>query len=284
MRTIGRGHVAAETFCAVMDFPPPIALKSYNVMVDKLLSCSSEIAEASMQKATSEEIVLTGSSDIVVSGDGTWKTRGHTSLIGVCTVVGDKCGKVIDKEVSSSFCKGCDSWKKRKGSLAYEKWSEQHGDLCLKNHTGSSGKMETDGMVRIFQRSAEKRSARYVSYIGDGDTKTFLAVVESKPYKDVTINKLECVGHIQKRMGTRLRKLKQTKLSDGKSISGRGRLTDKLIDQISSYYGNAIRSHKDNFTKTRKAVWAIYWHMRSTDEEPLHSFCPEGSDSWCKFN
>ena len=44
----------------------------------------------------------------------------------------------------------------------------------------------------------------------------------------MTIKKLECVGHIQKRMGNRLRNLRKslkgTKLSDGKGIAGKGRL------------------------------------------------------------
>ncbi|GFW05073.1 uncharacterized protein TNCV_598671 [Trichonephila clavipes] len=50
--------------------------------------------------------------EICVSGDGTWKTRGHTSRIGVCSIIGDITGKVIDVEVLSSYCKGCDRWKK----------------------------------------------------------------------------------------------------------------------------------------------------------------------------
>ena len=34
----------------------------------------------------------------------------------------------------------------------------------------------------------------------------------------------------------------------------------------------------------RKAVWAVYFHTRSTDAEPLHTFCPTGNESWCGFN
>ncbi|GFT90844.1 uncharacterized protein K02A2.6 [Trichonephila clavipes] len=86
--------------------------------------------------------------------------------------------------------------------------------------------METVGMVRIFQRSLSDRSVRYTSYIGDGDSKTFSSITASNPYgEDITVSKIECVRHVRKRMGTRLRKLKQmsSKLSDGKSIGGKGR-------------------------------------------------------------
>ncbi|GFT30661.1 uncharacterized protein TNCV_77381 [Trichonephila clavipes] len=188
MRTIGQGHAAMTTFCGVMDFPPPVAEKSYNNIINKLQLCSKEVAEASMQSAALEEVTLTNSSDIIISGDGTWKTRGYS-------------------------CVGCDSWKRRKASPAYKKWKILHVKECLKNHNGSAGMMETVGMVRIFQRSLSRRSVRYTSYIGDGDSKTFSSITASNPYgEDITVSKIECVGHVKKRMGTRLRKLKTNEL------------------------------------------------------------------------
>ncbi|GFT90733.1 uncharacterized protein TNCV_3010921 [Trichonephila clavipes] len=102
-------------------------------------------------------------------------------------------------------------------------------------------------MIRIFQRSISHRSVRYTSYIGDGDSKTFSSITASNPYgEDIPVSKIECVGHVKKRIGTRLRKLKQmsSKLSDGKSIGGKGRVTDRMIDLITTYYGNAIRQNK----------------------------------------
>ena len=47
--------------------------------------------------------------------------------------------------------------------------------------------------------------------------------MQSKPYGETfIINKLECVGHIEKHLGYRLRTLQQTykgkKLSDGKKV------------------------------------------------------------------
>ncbi|GFU26964.1 uncharacterized protein TNCV_1151431 [Trichonephila clavipes] len=101
------------------------------------------------------------------------------------------------------------------------------------NHNGSAGMMETVGIVRIFQRSLSHRSVRYTSYIGNGDSKTFSSITASNPYgEDITVSKIECVGHVQKIMGTPLRKLKQmnSKLSDGKSIGERkvDRQNDRL--------------------------------------------------------
>ncbi|GFS60221.1 uncharacterized protein TNCV_2827231 [Trichonephila clavipes] len=144
--------------------------------------------------------------------------------------------------------------------------------------------MEVEGMKRIFKRSLLERNAKYVKYIGDGDTKTFPELQNTVSYN---LEKIECVGHIQKRMGARLRRLKLVnrgkKLSDGKSISGKNRPTDKLIDKFTTYYGNAIRENCSSTDDMHKSIWAIYCHYRSTDEEPMHYFCPVGVSSWCSY-
>ncbi|GFX83401.1 uncharacterized protein TNCV_1426971 [Trichonephila clavipes] len=116
--------------------------------------------------------------------------------------------------------------------------------------------MEVDGMKEIFQRSVPQRNAKYIKYIGDGDTKAFPELQRTAPY---SIEKVECVGHIQKRMGARLRKLKTMNrgkklLSDGKSISGKNRLTDKFIDTIPTYYGNAIRQNNSSVSDMLQAI------------------------------
>ena len=57
-----------------------------------------------------------------------------------------------------------------------------------------------EGDVRIFSRSVEKYGLAYVKYIGDGDSSAFQTVMESNQYHGKSINKLECIGHIQKRI------------------------------------------------------------------------------------
>lgn len=287
MRCIGKGLEPLKTFCGIMDMDTPVYQSAYDKICKHINRASRDAAVESMKRGASEEAIKSNSCDITVSGDGTWKTRGYTSQIGVCTVIGAETGKVIDVEVLSSSCKTCDLWKDKHSGNALEEWKAKHSPNCLKNHAGSSCKMEVDGMIKIFHRSQTERGVKYINYIGDGDTKTFSSVVDSKPYGDMPIHKLECVGHVQKRMGARLRKLKleykSKKLEDGRSLSGKGRLTDAIINKLTVYYGNAIRQNADSLENMRKAVWAVYFHTRSTDLEPLHSFCPSGLNSWCKY-
>ena len=108
---------------------------------------------------------------------------------------------------------------------------------------------------------------KYTTFVGDGDSVSFGSVKEafSDMYgDDYIVQKEECVGHIQKRMGTALRELKRKhkgmKLHDGKTIGDRGRLSDVIIDKIQNYYGQAIRDN-NNLSNMQNATWAIYQHM-----------------------
>lgn len=187
-------------------------------------------------------------------------------------------GKVLDCVCLTKYC-SCTGSSKASSM-------EKHNSNCRKNYDGTSGGMEVAAAKQVFERS-HSRGVRYVKYLGDGDSNAFGAVVESKPYGDLQITKLECVGHVQKRMGSRLRRLKNKKrgqkLVDGKSLSGKGRLTDAVIDSFQVYYGKAIRENTDNVDKMRSAVWATYLHKISRDDQPRHELCPVGEDSWCGY-
>lgn len=198
--------------------------------------------------------------------------------------------------MKSSYCHDCEVWKNKLDSAEYEEWHEEHvnSGKCKANHIGASGNMEVDSTITMFKRSLINWGVRFRNYIGDGDSKTYSGVVNSKPYgDDFTINKKECIGHVQKRMGKRLRDLVKTSVVETetktgkkikrKSLSGKGQLTGTMIDKLTVYYGLAIRRNHDSVEKMKNAIWATYEHYSSTDENPQHSKCPSGADSWCEW-
>ena len=77
------------------------------------------------------------------------------------------------------------------------------------------------------------------------------------------------------------------KLSDGKTIGGKGRLTDNIVNSIQNYYGQTIRSNIGNLKATQGTVWAIYYHIIDDPSgerlKTRFSFCPTGPKPWCKF-
>lgn len=273
LRSIGKGQKPAQTLCGVMNLPPPPThFESY---IDVLGTVAEDVCFQSMKNAVDEAVTGNdGIRDLPVALDGTWQKRGHTSLNGVVTATSFDTGKVIDISILSKYCK-CPN-------------KENHSETCTANYKGSSGGMEVQGAVEIFSRSKKTYDVRYTQYLGDGDSKGFTAVQEMKPYgPDCIISKLECLGHIQKRMGSRLRKLKNenkhVKLIDGKGLGGKNRLSNAVIDQIQTYYGLAIRRNSDSLQNMVKDIWALYYHKVSTDDDPHHGLCPKGETSWCGY-
>ncbi|GFV16166.1 uncharacterized protein TNCV_3379301 [Trichonephila clavipes] len=88
-------------------------------------------------------------------------------------------------------------------------------------------------------------------------------------------------------MGSRLRrfkaKMRGQKLSDGKALCVKNRLTEASIDQLQTYYGLAIRRNLSRVKDMRHGIWAIFLYKISTDENPQHGFCPSGPDTWCRY-
>lgn len=80
-------------------------------------------------------------------------------------------------------------------------------------------------------------------------------------------------------MGTHLRNLKKRT----KGLGGKGKLTGKLIDELSIYFGLAIRRNCESVEKMKTAIWATLLHKISTDNHPQHDDCPTGENSWCSW-
>ena len=109
----------------------------------------------------------------------------------------------------SNHCDKCKKQKKKRQAADFYVWTQQHknkGDCDHQNHTGSASAMEPAGTATAFCRPQQLHGLRYVNFLGDGDSKTYSSLKNAFPpvYPDVGIQKLECCGHVQKRMGRHL--------------------------------------------------------------------------------
>jgi hypothetical protein len=278
MREVGCGYGEARKLSYLLNMPPPPTTNSYQAHVKALCSVVSELAEKSMSTAAEEIHQLTGG-ECGVSVDGTWHRRGFSSLSGVVTVISVDTGKVLDTQILTKDCISC---RKHSGldkhSPAYISWWAEHEPLCDANYKGSSPNMEPTGAAQIFLRSKEIRNLEYVKYYGDGDSKSYKYVVDSDPYNGKKIEKLECVGHYQKRLGTALRKI-----AAEKKLGGKGKLTGVMINKLQNYFGIALRCNTSSIQIMSKSIWATLFHLSARDDQPLHGKCPEGATSWCSF-
>ncbi|KAJ8867103.1 hypothetical protein PR048_032965 [Dryococelus australis] len=226
-------------------------------------SSSEKLKQAKIPKEFDEETGMnkTKEDKMPHAFDSPRQKRGHTSMNGVVTVTSFDTGKVLDFERLYKFCTGC----VHKINVHNPEKIEGQRKACTANYEDSSCGMEVAGTTALCARSEHKLSLHYVQYLGYEDSKGIAAVLQNKPYDDnIDITKLECVGHVQKRVDIRFgwlkRDMKGQKLSDDKGLGGKGRLTDSEIDQLH------------------------YFHKISTDANPQHFLCPYGDNSWCKFN
>ena len=292
-KEVGKGYEAMSTFCAIMNMASPMSSASSDNCIDKIHdACSAEVKK-SLENASKETVLKClpnkdgRFSQCTVSVDGTWQNRGFSSLNGIVTCIAQESRKCIEYEVLTKYCTACKRWEGRdKSSSPYEEWKASHE--CPINHRGSSSSMETASALRIFQRSEDFNTLQYTYYLGDGDSSAFSSVKQAFPYgQDIEIRKLECVGHIQKRVGAHLRKLLQVHkgeiLADGKKLSGEGRLTSAVINKLQNYFGLAIRQNSDTIYPIKKAVLASLLHNTELDDEKRHQFCPQGKNSWCRW-
>ena len=84
-------------------------------------------------------------------------------------------------------------------------------------------------------RSIRTLGLPYGHMLSDGESAAYKAVCDLNPYHPQQINKLECISHAHKCMGTALRKRR-----------GVGRLTKNKCD--------------NNVDNMRKAIWAGLYH------------------------
>ena len=92
MREIGKGFTGLSNFYGFINLPPPMNVKAFNDMQEKITSTYTYVADGSMKNAANEFIPAQGQgneniagniADITVSNDGSWQKRGHSSLNGV---------------------------------------------------------------------------------------------------------------------------------------------------------------------------------------------------------
>ena len=279
-------------FCGLINVSNGMCQESFENIQELIENKSLDVAQQSMKNAAEDVRASSETHDEVVDTtcmfDGTWQRRGYSSLVGAVTCLSAVNNKVIDIEMLRKICKVCQRLNKMgPTSEKYEELKRNHA--CQKNYIGSAPGMEVTGVNRIYSRSITERSLRYTKYVGDGDSKSYDSILKEKPYgPDVPITKVECIGHVQKRVGTQLRNLKsstgKTILADGKMLGGNGRLTLKEIDRLQIYYGLAIRCNVGNITKMKQDIAAILRHRLSTDDNPNHSMCPSGPDTWCGYH
>ncbi|GFX20232.1 uncharacterized protein TNCV_1437921 [Trichonephila clavipes] len=193
LRIIGKGFSAGKKLCAFLGLPF-LSKLAFRNQERKQLKATERVAQENINAALTE---IKGSNSFTKCGisiDGTWQRRGYSSLNGCVSAISVDTGKILDIEVMTQYCHIC------------AKGNSQSSKHVCSNYKGSAGNMEVVGAYRIFERS-NVRNVQYNEYYGDRDSKGNESVKNF--YGINTVTKLECIGHVQKRVGGRLHQLKK---------------------------------------------------------------------------
>ena len=113
-----------------------------------------------------------------------------------------------------------------------------------------------------------------MKFYADDDSKAFNDV--QHVYGDENVKKQECIGHYQKRVGSRLRKLK-------KREKGLKELREPIIDKLHNYFGISLRSNLNTVEQMQNTIWASLLHVSSSEKKNFHDYCEKSSSSWCQY-
>lgn len=127
-------------------------------MVDACQAATTATQKASVEVVkTLYKNFLSPVGNVDVIFDGTWKTRGHKSNIGVgCIEL--YTSLALDHVALSKYCRGCQGAPDPSDG-GYADWAVNHE--CLKNIDCNASRMEVEAALIVFRRSRKERAALY---------------------------------------------------------------------------------------------------------------------------
>ena len=204
----GTGYEGLNQMCAAMNIPC-MAHTTYVRYRQSLAPVIEKAAEDVMKEAAiieKEEAIkkghiINGIPYIEVEGDGGYGKRSYRSgkfdsLVCVGVLIGVETKKILHVEIRNKFCLICYKAAKLQQKPALHK--------CYKNwnYNKSSSSMETDAILKGFQKSVEIHGLLYKTYIGDGDSSTYNSLLENDVYGayGVRVGRLYCYNHLFRNM------------------------------------------------------------------------------------
>lgn len=198
--SIGSGYSGMEELCATLEVPS-LSIAGYGKCHKKVCEWWEKTKFTCMAAAADEEKKLAiesgdidenGTPMITVVADACWSKRSYktnySALSGAATIIGYRTKKIIYMAVKNKYCTTCARATNLKIPVP------EH--TCFKNYEGSSSGMEAEAILDGFQQSLSMYGLIYSTLIADGDSSTYARIVNSHPYPNITVQKIECSNHL----------------------------------------------------------------------------------------
>ncbi|CAG9135197.1 unnamed protein product [Plutella xylostella] len=245
----GIGFSQFEELMSAMDVPvftERYFSKIQDYVYEKWEKTAVESMEAAAMRereaAIAEGRLQNGIPIIDVYADGCWSARSYgnnyRALSGAATIIGRRFGEVLFMAVKNKYCLIC--------ARAAKKAVVPKDHSCYKNYDGSSTGMEAEIISEGFKTSLDMYNIIYGRLIADGDSATYKKILDSNPYGNYTVEKIECRNHVLRNFCNKMRATaKETKYS----LQHRKTLTNERIMAMRKAIINSIK-HKKEETDT----------------------------------
>ncbi|XP_063389246.1 uncharacterized protein LOC134675025 [Cydia fagiglandana] len=242
---IGCGYTQLTDLTAAIGIPP----MSKNIFSARMAVVHKKWEEElykSMTQAAEEERELAikegrvnseGIAIIDVIADGCYSKRSYrknySALSGAAAIIGKRTNKILYVAIKNKYCSIC--------SVAQSRNIDAKEHNCFKNYSGPSTGMESEILVEGFKRSIDMHNLIYGRLISDGDANTYAKILQTRPYKNHTVEKIECRNHLLRNMCNKLAALQ----TDTKYLLKFRRYVIKdRIKSIRRVIVKAIKEHK----------------------------------------
>lgn len=127
--------------------------------------------------------------------------------------------------------------------------------------------MEQAILVEGFKKSIKERNLIYKTLIADGDSSTYKSILESRPYADVSIQKIECTNHLLRNYnGKNLLLQKDTTIP----LAERKLLTADRLTRLRTAVRSAIQFRKEQNHSVENKIENL---QQDIINSPRHIFC-----------
>ncbi|KAE9542497.1 hypothetical protein AGLY_003358 [Aphis glycines] len=221
------------------------------------------------------KVDVDGTPLVAVVADGSRCKRSYRTMYnspsGMTALVGYRTRKVLFMGVKNKFCATCARTKaedKVKNHQCFKNWKFSDG----------SSAMEAAVVVEGFKESERMYEIRYHKLIGDGDNSVYKQILDARPYKNLTIEKIECKNHLLRNFCKKLKEI-TTKNEAGK-LDHR-KLLQKNILRLRKGIVSAIkyrRQNKNIENDLRSDILNSIYHVFGQHDKCASYFCDEVED------
>ncbi|KAK4886106.1 hypothetical protein RN001_002377 [Aquatica leii] len=276
--SIGIGFSNLEELLSTMDIPC-MSYKKIKTTEDVINDGWEKAANIKMKEAAIKEaecarsigrIDNDGVPLLEVVADGCWSKRSYRSnysaLSGAAAIVGHQFGEVIYLGVKNKYCSQCQISTTTGINKPHK---------CYKNFEGSSTSMESTILAEGFKMSEKLFGVRYSTLIADGDSSTYKKILETRPYKNRTVEKIECINHLLRNF---CNKLKALTIDTRFPVLLRKQLGKNILRFRSAVVG-AIKYRKENnnnsnsVTLLKTDIDNSYYHIFGNHRNCLTYYC-----------